>query len=67
MLRAGLTLGSLLERAAALHGSSVMVDQAAEPRTGVPARILTVAGTELSICNQRTRPNVDQLGRCGYG
>ena len=43
MLRAGLTLGSLLERAAAVHGSSVMVDQAAEPRTGVPARILTVA------------------------
>ena len=36
-------MGSLLERAAAVHGSSVMVDQAAEPRTGVPARILTVA------------------------
>ena len=43
LLRSGLTLGSLLERAASVHGGSVLVDQAAEQRTGVPARVLTVA------------------------
>lgn len=42
MLRAHLTLGSLLERAASVHGGGVLVDQAAEERNGVPARTLTV-------------------------
>ncbi|MEZ5382309.1 MAG: AMP-binding protein [Microthrixaceae bacterium] len=43
LLRHDLTLGSLLQRAAAVHGDAVMVDQAAEGRTGVPARVWTVA------------------------
>ena len=44
MVRSTQTLGSLLARAAAVHGDSVLVDQAAEARTGVPATKLTVAG-----------------------
>ena len=43
MLRSGLTLGSLLERVADVHGDSVLVDQAAEARTGVPAVLLTAS------------------------
>ena len=37
MLRGGFTLGSFLERAAAVHGGSVLFDQAAEARVAIDA------------------------------
>ena len=40
----GPMLAKWIPHAAAVHGGSVLVDQAAEARTGVPATKLTVAG-----------------------